>query len=193
MDTSAARRRIGLCAASSRWTASAAIRHARRSDRAFPSRSRAFLDHGRRSRFPRRYACRSRAISPVARTCHQRGGMARAGRSAVCASGHTRGVPQTRRRRSGRYHRLLLRDGRNGFACAAFGSRQPASGALLPQTHIAILPTSRIVAAHEDAFALIRAERGELPRAVNLVSGPSRTAISNRPSCLARMGRIACM
>jgi len=50
-----------------------------------------------------------------------------------------------------------------------------ASGALLPPTHVAIVPASRIVAAHEDAFALIRAERGELPRAVNFVSGPSRT------------------
>ncbi|WP_322009871.1 lactate utilization protein C [Paraburkholderia sp. J12] len=50
-----------------------------------------------------------------------------------------------------------------------------ASGALLPETHIAVVPASRIVAGHEDAFALIRAERGELPRAVNFVSGPSRT------------------
>ncbi|WP_323118577.1 LutC/YkgG family protein [Burkholderia alba] len=49
------------------------------------------------------------------------------------------------------------------------------SAALLPETHIAIVPASRIVAGHEDAFALIRAERGELPRAVNFVSGPSRT------------------
>lgn len=55
------------------------------------------------------------------------------------------------------------------------GAGTPASGALLPQTHIAIVPASRIVAAHEDAFALMRAERGELPRAVNFVSGPSRT------------------
>lgn len=50
-----------------------------------------------------------------------------------------------------------------------------ASGALLPETHIAVVPASRIVAGHEDAFALMRAERGELPRAVNFVSGPSRT------------------
>jgi L-lactate dehydrogenase complex protein LldG len=55
------------------------------------------------------------------------------------------------------------------------GADTPASGALLPQTHIAIVPASRIVASHEDAFALIRAEHGELPRAVNFVSGPSRT------------------
>jgi L-lactate dehydrogenase complex protein LldG len=27
----------------------------------------------------------------------------------------------------------------------------------------------------EEGFALLRAERGELPRAVNFVSGPSRT------------------
>lgn len=50
-----------------------------------------------------------------------------------------------------------------------------ASAGLLPETHIALVPASRIVAGHEDAFALIRAERGELPRAVNFVSGPSRT------------------
>ncbi len=50
-----------------------------------------------------------------------------------------------------------------------------ASAALLPETHLAVVPASRIVAGHEDAFALIRAERGELPRAVNFVSGPSRT------------------
>ena len=47
-----------------------------------------------------------------------------------------------------------------------------ASAGLLPETHIAVVPASRIVAGHEDAFALIRAERGELPRAVNFVSGP---------------------
>lgn len=55
------------------------------------------------------------------------------------------------------------------------GPDTPASTALLPQTHIAIVPASRIVPAHEDAFALMRAERGDLPRAVNFVSGPSRT------------------
>ncbi|MDD1790931.1 LutC/YkgG family protein [Burkholderia gladioli] len=50
-----------------------------------------------------------------------------------------------------------------------------ASAALLPETHLVVVPASRIVAGHEDVFALIRAERGELPRAVNIVSGPSRT------------------
>src|SRR5262249_33177974 len=51
-----------------------------------------------------------------------------------------------------------------------------ASASLLPETHIAIVPASRIVAGMEDAFALVRTERGELPRATNFISGPSRTA-----------------
>ncbi|WP_116136430.1 LutC/YkgG family protein [Trinickia diaoshuihuensis] len=55
------------------------------------------------------------------------------------------------------------------------GPQTEASMALLPETHIAVVPASRIVAAHEEAFALMRHERGELPRAVNFVSGPSRT------------------
>ncbi|WP_153099800.1 LutC/YkgG family protein [Paraburkholderia hayleyella] len=50
-----------------------------------------------------------------------------------------------------------------------------ASAALLPETHLALVPASRIVAAHEEAFSLIRAEQGDLPRAVNFISGPSRT------------------
>ena len=56
------------------------------------------------------------------------------------------------------------------------GSETPASVSLLPETHVAIVPAKRIVATMEDAFELLRAERpGTLPRAVNFVSGPSRT------------------
>lgn len=55
------------------------------------------------------------------------------------------------------------------------GAATPASVSLLPETHIALVPAARIVATMEDAFALLRAERGALPRAVNFVSGPSRT------------------
>ena len=55
----------------------------------------------------------------------------------------------------------------------------PSSTHLLPETHVAIVPASRIVATMEDAFALMRAERGGvagmMPRAINKVSGPSRT------------------
>ena len=52
----------------------------------------------------------------------------------------------------------------------------PASASLVPETHIAIVPRARIVAGMEDAWALLRAENGALPRAVNFISGPSRTA-----------------
>ncbi|HEY4541132.1 MAG TPA: lactate utilization protein C [Noviherbaspirillum sp.] len=55
------------------------------------------------------------------------------------------------------------------------GPRTWPSASLLPETHIAIVDRSRIVAAMEDAFALARAECGGLPRAVNFISGPSRT------------------
>ncbi|HET9023565.1 MAG TPA: lactate utilization protein [Burkholderiaceae bacterium] len=59
------------------------------------------------------------------------------------------------------------------------GGDTPASTHLLPETHIALVPASRIVAGMEDAFALMRGERGGvagmMPRAINMVSGPSRT------------------
>ena len=51
----------------------------------------------------------------------------------------------------------------------------PATVSLLPETHIAIVRASRIVPYMEDAWALARKELGTLPRAVNFISGPSRT------------------
>ena len=53
---------------------------------------------------------------------------------------------------------------------------RPASTSLLPDTHIAIVPAARIVNGMEEAWALVRNECGVLPRAVNFISGPSRTA-----------------
>jgi L-lactate dehydrogenase complex protein LldG len=55
------------------------------------------------------------------------------------------------------------------------GADTPTATTLLPDTHIAVLCSDRIVAGMEEAFALIARERGRLPRAVNLISGPSRT------------------
>ncbi len=55
------------------------------------------------------------------------------------------------------------------------GAASPAAVSLLPETHVAIVPVSRIVPCMEEAWGLARAELGELPRAVNFVSGPSRT------------------
>jgi L-lactate dehydrogenase complex protein LldG len=52
----------------------------------------------------------------------------------------------------------------------------PKATALLPETHICIVSKSRLVPNMEAAFALLRAERGEPPRAAWFVSGASRTA-----------------
>jgi L-lactate dehydrogenase complex protein LldG len=56
------------------------------------------------------------------------------------------------------------------------GADTPPATSLLPETHIAVVSRSRIVAGMEDAWALLRGEQGVLPRAVNFISGPSRTA-----------------
>jgi L-lactate dehydrogenase complex protein LldG len=56
------------------------------------------------------------------------------------------------------------------------GADTPASVSLLPETHVAIVPVSRILPHMEDGWELLRAEHRVLPRAVNFVSGPSRTA-----------------
>jgi L-lactate dehydrogenase complex protein LldG len=62
-----------------------------------------------------------------------------------------------------------------GTVVVLAGPEAPTGTLLLPDTHIAVVDGSRIVASMEDAFVLIRKERGSLPRAVNMVSGPSRT------------------
>jgi L-lactate dehydrogenase complex protein LldG len=55
------------------------------------------------------------------------------------------------------------------------GAETPSATTLLPETHVAVVPVDRIVDTMEDAFALIRFELGRVPRAINLISGPSRT------------------
>ena len=55
------------------------------------------------------------------------------------------------------------------------GADTPTATTLLPDTHVAIVSVNRIVDTMEDAFALVRKERGSVPRAINMISGPSRT------------------
>jgi L-lactate dehydrogenase complex protein LldG len=55
------------------------------------------------------------------------------------------------------------------------GTQTPTATFLLPETHVAIVLADQVVPGMEEAFARIRGEHGALPRAVNLVSGPSRT------------------
>lgn len=66
------------------------------------------------------------------------------------------------------------------------GPEHPTTLNILPDTHIVVLRTSRIVGAYEDAFDLIRAERAAagdtptgtrfMPRNVMMITGPSRSA-----------------
>ncbi len=55
------------------------------------------------------------------------------------------------------------------------GSHTPASVSLLPETHVAVVAASRIVVGMEEAWNLVRSELGVMPRAINFISGPSRT------------------
>jgi L-lactate dehydrogenase complex protein LldG len=56
------------------------------------------------------------------------------------------------------------------------GPESPTTLNFLPDDFLCLLPESRIVPRMEDAWAMIRAECGSLPRATNLITGPSRTA-----------------
>lgn len=62
-----------------------------------------------------------------------------------------------------------------GTLLLASGPDSPAMTSLLPDTHIAVLPLERIVPRMEDAWAHLRTSHPRHPRALNFVSGPSRT------------------
>lgn len=61
------------------------------------------------------------------------------------------------------------------------GSDSPATLNFLPDTHVVVLPASRVVAALEDAWDCLRAAGSApvvgaaMPRTINLITGPSRT------------------
>jgi len=63
----------------------------------------------------------------------------------------------------------------------ASGARSPATMSFLPDTHVVVLPASRVVGPLEDAWDRLRATSpapmaaAAMPRTVNLVTGPSRT------------------
>jgi L-lactate dehydrogenase complex protein LldG len=58
------------------------------------------------------------------------------------------------------------------------GADNPTGLAFLPETHFVLITATDILGCYEDAFDRIRAfhGNGKLPRSVNMVSGPSRTA-----------------
>jgi L-lactate dehydrogenase complex protein LldG len=58
------------------------------------------------------------------------------------------------------------------------GADNPTTLAFLPETHFILVRAGDVVGSYEEAFDRLRAMYGEgnLPRSVNLISGPSRTA-----------------
>jgi L-lactate dehydrogenase complex protein LldG len=65
-----------------------------------------------------------------------------------------------------------------GTLVLASGPDNPVTVTFLPETHIVVVGRSQIAGHYEDAWKAIRARFGErdMPRTVNFVSGPSRTA-----------------
>jgi L-lactate dehydrogenase complex protein LldG len=55
------------------------------------------------------------------------------------------------------------------------GVDHPTTLNFLPDTHVVVLRASQVVGPYEEAWARLRAA-GPMPRAVNFISGPSRTA-----------------
>jgi L-lactate dehydrogenase complex protein LldG len=55
------------------------------------------------------------------------------------------------------------------------GKDTPTATTLLPDTHVAVVRADRVLSGMEEAFALVRNEREGMPRAINMISGPSRT------------------
>lgn len=62
-----------------------------------------------------------------------------------------------------------------GTLMLASGPDHPTTLNFLPEAHIVVLRADRLVGAYEAAWDRLRAT-GRMPRAVNLVTGPSRTA-----------------
>jgi len=58
------------------------------------------------------------------------------------------------------------------------GPERPTTLNFLPETHIVLLRTGQVVGAMEEAWAALRRRYGpgQMPRTVNLVTGPSRSA-----------------
>lgn len=52
----------------------------------------------------------------------------------------------------------------------------PTTHNFVPDDHVVVLEVGRIVAYFEDAWAILRARPEGMPRATNIISGPSRTA-----------------
>jgi L-lactate dehydrogenase complex protein LldG len=55
------------------------------------------------------------------------------------------------------------------------GPESPTTLNFLPDAHLVVLAADRIVGPFEDAWDRLRRSRGDLPRTVNFITGPSRS------------------
>ena len=65
-----------------------------------------------------------------------------------------------------------------GSLMAASGPDHPTTLNFLPDNHIVVLPADRVVGAYEDGWARLRGDTTDgkfMPRALNFITGPSRT------------------
>jgi L-lactate dehydrogenase complex protein LldG len=64
-----------------------------------------------------------------------------------------------------------------GTLLMASGPEAPVTLNFLPENHLVVLRTSQVVGTYEEAWQRLRARfgAGTLPRAVNMITGPSRT------------------
>ncbi len=63
----------------------------------------------------------------------------------------------------------------SGSVVLLSGEHSPTTLNFLPDVHIVVLESSQLVRHFEDAWARLR-ESGEIPRTVNIITGPSKTA-----------------
>jgi L-lactate dehydrogenase complex protein LldG len=56
------------------------------------------------------------------------------------------------------------------------GPEHPTTLNFLPDTHVVVIRASQVVGTYEDGWARLRAGPGTMPRTVNFITGPSRTA-----------------
>jgi L-lactate dehydrogenase complex protein LldG len=66
----------------------------------------------------------------------------------------------------------------SGTVILTSGPDNPTTLNFLPEAHIVVLPVDQLHASYEETWTRLRAELGEgnMPRTVNMISGPSRTA-----------------
>ncbi len=74
--------------------------------------------------------------------------------------------------------RAIVGAAETGTLFLVSGKDNPTTLAFLPETHMVLIAASDIVGSYEEAWRRLREDYGDgaLPRSVNLISGPSRTA-----------------